>query len=83
MIIKNNSCTEGFFYRIDKNINNGKPTKRKIVETGKGSRGVTIPPILIDMLNSLFVEIDFNINKDGSLKEITIKPIKDSIEKNS
>ena len=74
MIFKNNSLTKGKFYRVDKNLNNGQLVKRKIIVTGNGSKGVTIPPILLDMIKSENIVIDWQPNKDGTLKEITIKP---------
>lgn len=76
------SLTKGGFYRIDKNLQDGKRIKRKINKMNNGSKYViTIPPIIIDYINSLDVEIDVSFLGNGKIKEITIYPIDNKKEK--
>lgn len=72
---KKTCLTTGSFYRIDKNLQEGKRIKRKINKMNNGTKyAINIPPVIIDYINSLEVEIDISFLGNGKIKEITIYP---------
>lgn len=78
-----------YIFRLDKNIQEGKPAKRKIKNIGNGSYSVAIPPKIVSDINSSFnsneVELTIRTGKElmyelmekGCLEDqfIIIKPI--------
>jgi hypothetical protein len=78
MIFKQNTITNGLFYRIDKNLNNGKSTIRKLVKQSNGSYTVTIPPVIVDMIKTMNLEMNLKFDIDGKFEGIILKPIKET-----